>query len=600
MTVRTDFQPISIDPIKLVDSYLDGTDWRRKENSSATFSIGGLILHEAGAISANYWLHKIYNEEVSNAHQSCDIHIHDLSGIMPYCCGHNIRDLLEEGLGGVKYKINSNPPNHLNSAMQQIVNYLGILQNEWAGAQAFNSFDTYLSPFIRKDEMNDKEIKQCMQTFLWGINTPSRWGTMPPFSNVTLDLTPPKDLLDKHPMIGGVQMPFVYGDLQPEIDRFNTIFFETFSEGDSIKSVFQYPILTVNITPDFRWDHPVTNKLFELDAKYGSFYFTNMVNSDLKPEDLRSLCCRLLLDLRELRKKNGGLFGAAESTGSIGVVTINLPKMAYLSKSKEELFDRIEGLMRISKDSLELKRVVLNKFLNDGLYPYTQRYLKAGFENHFSTIGIIGMHEMCRNFFRNTRKKDWGLPKDEAITLCEEVLKFMREKCADFQEETGNLYNLEAVPGESTCYRLALHDKKKHHDIITAGTASVPYYTNSCHLPVGYTDDPWTALKVQERLQTLFTGGVVFHSYSESNDIPAEKVKEFIKKVILNTRIPYVTWTPTIRVCQKHGIITNTTSNDTCPFCLEEAKTEYSKKLTELEEHKNRLLESLSTTGQPN
>jgi ribonucleoside-triphosphate reductase len=551
-------------------------------------------------MSSQYWLHKIYDEDISNAHHSCDIHLHDLSGIMPYCCGHNIRDLLEQGLGGVKFKVYSNPANHLNSAMQQIVNYLGILQNEWAGAQAFNSFDTYLSAFIKKDKMSYGEVKQCMQTFLWGINTPSRWGCQAPFSNVTLDLTVPEDIKNNNPVIGGKKMPFVYADLQEEMDLFNKAFFEVFEAGDAIGNIFQYPILTVNVTPTFRWDHPITDLLFKLDAKYGSFYFTNMVNSDLKPEDLRSMCCRLLLDLRELRKKNGGLFGAAEATGSIGVVTINLPKIGYLSHSKEEFFERLDGLMKISKNSLELKRIVLNKFLDEGLYPYTKRYLKEGFQNHFSTIGVIGMNEMCRNYFRNIKKKDLGIMSKEGEQFCIDVLNHMREKCADFQEETGNLYNLEAVPGESTCYRFALHDKKKYPDILTAGTASTPYYTNSTHLPVGYTDDPWTAIPVQERLQTLLTGGTVFHTYAESNDIPGEKVKGFIKKVILNTKLPYVTWSPTIRICQKHGLIFETNSVDTCPLCLEAARQEYTTKLSELEEKKNKLLTELKVSNPQN
>ena len=597
MTPKTDFQPVSVDPIALVDSYLKNSDWRTKENSNVIFSIGGLILHQSGNISANYWLHKIYGEEIAHAHKECDIHIHDLAGIMPYCAGWNIQDLLEQGLGGVKFKVNSAPANHLNSAMQQVVNYLGILQNEWAGAQAFNSFDTYLAPFIKKDNMTEKEVRQCMQTFLWGINTPSRWGSQSPFSNVTLDLTCPDDIKDTHPVLGGKTMEFTYGECQEAMDMFNTQFFSVFEEGDSIGNIFQYPILTVNVTPTFRWDHPVTEKLFKLDAKYGSFYFTNMVNSDLKPEDLRSMCCRLLLDLRELRKNNGGLFGAAESTGSAGVVTINLPKMGYLSHSKDELLQRIGAQMAIARDSLELKRTVLTKLYNEGLYPYTKRYLPAGLANHFSTIGVIGMNEMCRNFFKNTKKKDWGISKEEGEKLCVDVLNYMRDKCADFQEQTGNLYNLEAVPGESTCYRFAMYDKKKYPDIITAGTVAVPYYTNSCHLPVGHTDDPWDALRVQERLQTLFTGGTVFHTYAESNDVPWERVKDFIKKVIENTRIPYVTWSPTIRVCQKHGMINDKNSGDTCPLCLAETRQEYEKKLNELEAKKAELEKTFEVKG---
>jgi ribonucleoside-triphosphate reductase len=414
-----------------------------------------------------------------------------------------------------------------------------------------------------------------------------------PFSNVTLDLIVPNDLKNEHPNIGGKKQPFVYGDLQEEMDLFNKAFFEVFEAGDSLGSIFQYPILTVNITPDFRWDHPITDALFNLDAKYGSFYFTNMINSDLKPEDLRSMCCRLLLDLKQLRKKNGGLFGAAEATGSIGVVTLNLPRIGYLSHTKEEFFQRLDGLMKIAKDSLELKRVVLNKFLEEGLYPYTKRYLKDGFDNHFSTIGIIGMNEMCRNYFRNIKKKDLGIMSKEGENFCIEVLEYMRNKCSDFQEETGSLYNLEAVPGESTCYRLALHDKKKYPDILTAGTVSTPYYTNSTHLPVGYTDDPWVAIPVQEKLQTMLTGGTVFHFFAENNNIPGEKVKELIKKIINNTRLPYVTWSPTIRICNKHGMIFDSMNNDVCPMCLEESKKSYNEKLLNLEEQKFKLLEEL-------
>ena len=583
---------MSIDPIAVIDNYLDDKDWRVRENSNVTYGIGGLILHEAGAVGSNYWLRKVYSQDVANAHKSCDIHLHDLGNLYPYCAGWNIRDLLEWGLGGVKYKVTSGPAKHLTSAIQQVVNFLGCMQNEWAGAQAFNSFDTYMCPFIRVDNLTDDEIRQSFQFLLFGINTPSRWGCQAPFSNLTLDLVIPKDIVDEHPVIGGKKMSFTYGELQPEMDRFNTLFFEVFEKGDYNGANFQYPIMTVNVTPDFRWDHPVTDKLFQLDAKMGTFYFSNMINTGLSPDDLRSMCCRLRLDLRELRNKNGGLFGSAENTGSIGVATINLPKIGYLSKSKQELLSRIDALMVICKESLMVKRDTLNKFFERGLYPYTKKYLKAGFDNHFSTIGIIGMDEMCRNYFRNVKKKDWGLPKKEAVDLCEEVLNHMREKCSEFQVETGDLFNLEAIPGESTCYRFAMHDKKKYPDILTAGTISAPYYTNSCHLPVGYTDDPWVSIDVQERLQPLFTGGTVFHTYAENNTVPWEKVRDFIKKTMFETKLPYITWTPTLRECQKHGQIVEGHSNDTCPFCLKEAMDEYNKKLAELKTMEAGLLDN--------
>ena len=582
MTVRHEFQPVSIDPIAVIDNYLEDKDWRVRENSNVTFGIGGLILHEAGAIGSSYWLHKIYSEEISNAHKNCDIHLHDLGNLYPYCAGWNIRDLLEQGLGGVRYKVQSGPAKHLTSAVQQIVNFLGILQNEWAGAQAFNSFDTYLAPFIRKDNLSDADIKQAFQFFLFGINTPSRWGCQSPFSNITLDLVVPEDIKSESPILGGKKMPWTYGDMQPEMDRFNMLLFEVFEKGDYTGANFQYPIMTVNVTKDFRWDHPVTDKLFQLDAKHGTFYFSNMVTTDMNPEDLRSMCCRLRLDLRELRNKNGGLFGAAENTGSIGVATINLPKLGYLSHNKEELFSRIDHMMELCKESLVVKRKVLERFYEMGLYPYTKRYLKAGFANHFSTIGVIGMNEMCRNFFRNVKKKDWGLPKKEAITLCEDVLKFMQKRMSDFQEESGDLFNVEAIPGESTCYRFAKEDKKRYPDIYTAGTLSKPYYTNSCHLPVGYSDDPWVSIEVQEVLQPLFTGGTVMHTFGENNAVPWERIRDYIKKVITETKLPYVTWTPTLRECQKHGQILEGNSNDICPICLKEARDGYEKKLAEL------------------
>lgn len=588
--LKNGFSPNMIDPILLTDSYLNKEDWRIKENSTSTYSIGGLILHQAGTVSANYWLNKVYPEDIGNAHKSCDLHIHDLQGIFSYCAGWSIATILEEGVGGVRGKITSGPPKHLNTAVQQLVNFLGILQNEWSGAQALNGFDTYLAPFIRKDNMTYEEVVQCLQFFCFSINVPSRWGSQPPFSNVTLDLFPPEDLKNTNPKIGGKKMPFTYGDLQAEMNMFNKAFFEVFEKGDYTGNLFQYPIPTLNCTPAFfeNLDPEVEEAIYRLTGKFGPFYFSNYINSEMDPSDTRSMCCRLRLDLRQLTRKNGSLFGAGDNTGSIGVVTINLPKIGYLSKTKEELFERIALTMNIAKRSLEIKRERLNEWFDRGLYPYTKRYLKAKYENHFSTIGLVGMNEMCRNFFRNTKKKDWDISTKEGYALTLEILDFMREKCSDFQEETGNLYNLESTPAESTAFRLAKHDKLKYPDILTAGTLQKPYYTNSSNLPVNFTENPWPALMHQENIQVKYTGGTVFHTFLGEGIEDSSRIKDFIKKVMTNTKLPYITITPTFSHCQIHGFIKGNV-HGICPECKAAAVENYTKKLKELEAKKEAL-----------
>jgi len=586
------FAPVTIDPVALTDSYIDQQTWRVKENSTSSYSIGSLILHQAGSVSAQYWLNRVYSTDIKNAHQSCDFHIHDLQLVAAYCAGWSIATILEEGLGGVKGKVNSGPAKHLNTAVQQIVNFLGILQNEWNGAQALNGFDTYLAPFIRKDNMTYDEIKQCLQFFCFSINTPSRWGSQAPFSNVTLDLVVPEDLKTKNPIIGGRKQCYTYGDLQNEMNMFNKAFFDVFEAGDFTGNIFQYPIPTLNCTKEFfeTLDPEIEERIYRLTGKFGSFYFSNFVNTDMKPEDARSMCCRLRLDLRELSRKNGSLFGSGDNTGSIGVVTINLPKIGYLSHTKEELFERLGVVMNIAKKSLELKRAKLNDWFDKGLYPYTKRYLKAKYENHFSTIGLVGMNELCRNFFRNTKKKDWNISTKEGKALTIEILKFMRTKCSDFQEQTGHLYNLESTPAESTSFRLAKHDKLKYPDILTAGTMQSPYYTNSSNLPVDFTDNPWDAIMHQQEIQNLYTGGTTFHTYLGEGLDDWQKIKDFIKKVMYNTKLPYLTITPTFSHCQVHGFIKGNTQG-VCPKCKDEAVESYKEKLSELEEKKKRLIE---------
>ncbi len=493
----------------LVDNYLRINDWRVKENSTVTYSVGGLILSNSGAITANYWLSEIYDNEIAEAHRSAAIHIHDLSMLTGYCAGWSLKQLIQEGLGGVPGKITSSPASHLSTLCNQMVNFLGIMQNEWAGAQAFSSFDTYLAPFVRIDNLSQKEVKQCIQSFIYGVNTPSRWGTQAPFSNITLDWTCPKDLANLPAIIGGKEVDFTYGECQKEMDMVNKAFIEIMIEGDANGRGFQYPIPTYSITRDFDWSETENNKLlFEMTAKYGTPYFSNYINSDMEPSDVRSMCCRLRLDLRELRKKSGGFFGSGESTGSVGVVTINMPRLAYEASDEKDFYRQLDKLMDISARSLKTKRTVITKLLEGGLYPYTKRYLGT-FSNHFSTIGLVGMNEAALNAC--WLQKDLTHP--EAQQFAKDVLNHMRERLSDYQEQYGDLYNLEATPAESTTYRFAKHDKEQYPDIITANENGTPYYTNSSHLPVGYSEDIFSALDVQDELQTLYTSGTVFHAF---------------------------------------------------------------------------------------
>jgi ribonucleoside-triphosphate reductase (formate) len=551
-----------LDYKELVDNYVKVSDWRVKENSTVTYSVGGLILSNSGAITANYWLSEIYDEEVANAHKNADIHIHDLSMLTGYCAGWSLRQLIEEGLGGVPGKITSSPAKHLATLCNQMVNFLGIMQNEWAGAQAFSSFDTYLAPFIKADNLSYNEVKKCIESFIYGVNTPSRWGTQAPFSNITLDWTVPSDLAVKPAIVGGKPMDFTYGDCKKEMDMVNKAFIETMIEGDANGRGFQYPIPTYSITSDFDWSETENNKLlFEMTAKYGTPYFSNYVNSDMEPSDVRSMCCRLRLDLRELRKKSGGFFGSGESTGSVGVVTINMPRIAYLSKDENEFFARLDKMMDISARSLKVKRTVITKLLKEGLYPYTKRYL-GSFDNHFSTIGLIGMNEVGLN----AKWLGVDMTHKETQEFTKKVLNHMRERLSDYQEQYGDLYNLEATPAESTTYRLAKHDKARYPDIITAAKdGGTPYYTNSSHLPVGYTEDIFSALDIQDELQTLYTSGTVFHAFVGEKLPDWKSAANLVRKIAENYRLPYYTISPTYSVCKDHGYLTG--EQFTCPKC---------------------------------
>ena len=551
-----------LDYKQVVDSYVKLTDWRVKENSTVTYSVGGLILSNSGAITANYWLSEIYDEEIANAHRSGDIHIHDLSMLTGYCAGWSLKQLIQEGLGGVPGKITSAPAKHLVSLCNQMVNFLGIMQNEWAGAQAFSSFDTYLAPFIKADNLSYYEVKNCIQSFIYGVNTPSRWGTQAPFSNITLDWTVPADLAELPAIVGGKEMPFKYKDCKAEMDMVNRAFIETMIEGDAHGRGFQYPIPTYSITRDFDWSETENNKLlFEMTAKYGTPYFSNYINSDMEPSDVRSMCCRLRLDLRELRKKSGGFFGSGESTGSIGVVTIDIPRIAYLSQTREEFYERLDHLMDIAARSLKVKRDVITRLLEEGLYPYTRRYLGT-FNNHFSTIGLIGMNEACLNA-RWVRK---DLSQPEAQEFTKEVLNHMRERLSDYQEKYGDLYNLEATPAESTTYRLAKHDIERWPDIITASEKGhTPYYTNSSHLPVSYTEDIFSALDIQDELQTLYTSGTVFHAFLGEKLPSWKSAANLVRKIAENYKLPYYTISPTYSVCKNHGYLPG--EHFTCPEC---------------------------------
>ena len=551
-----------VDYKKIVDGYLKVADWRVKENSTVTYSVGGLILSNSGAVTANYWLSEVYDQEIADAHRNADIHIHDLSMLTGYCAGWSLKQLIKEGLGGVPGKITSSPASHLSTLCNQMVNFLGIMQNEWAGAQAFSSFDTYLAPFVKADNLTYKEVKQCIQSFIYGVNTPSRWGTQSPFTNVTLDWVVPNDLAEMNALVGGKEMDFKYKDCVKEMAMVNKAFIEIMIEGDANGRGFQYPIPTYSITRDFDWSETENNKLlFEMTAKYGTPYFSNYINSDMEPSDVRSMCCRLRLDLRELRKKSGGFFGSGESTGSVGVVTVNMPRIAYLSATEEEFYERLTHLMDISARSLKIKRNTITKLLEAGLYPYTKRYLGT-FSNHFSTIGLVGMNEACLN--AKWIKKDLTTPEAQQFT--KDVLNFMRNKLSDYQELYGDLYNLEATPAESTSFRLAKHDKKRYPDIITASDCDkTPYYTNSSHLPVGFTDDIFSALDIQDELQTLYTSGTVFHAFLGQKLPDWKAAANLVRKIAENYKLPYYTMSPTYSVCADHGYIPGEVYK--CPVC---------------------------------
>ena len=557
----------------VVNSYVKVEDWRVKENSTVTYSVGGLILSNSGAVTANYWLSEIYDEEIAEAHRNADIHIHDLSMLTGYCAGWSLKQLIKEGLGGITGKITSAPARHLSVLCNQMVNFLGIMQNEWAGAQAFSSFDTYLAPFVKVDHLSYPEVKKCIEAFIYGVNTPSRWGTQAPFSNITLDWTVPDDLAELPALVGGVEMDFKYKDCKKEMDMVNKAFIETMIEGDSNGRGFQYPIPTYSITKDFDWSDTENNRLlFEMTAKYGTPYFSNYINSDMQPSDVRSMCCRLRLDLRELRKKTGGFFGSGESTGSVGVVTINMPRIAYLSANKDEFYARLNHMMDIAARSLKIKRGIITKLLNEGLYPYTKRYLGT-FENHFSTIGLIGMNEVGLN--ANWLRADMSDPRTQEFT--KEVLNHMRERLSDYQEQYGDLYNLEATPAESTTYRLAKHDRKRWPGIKTAGKpGDTPYYTNSSHLPVDYTVDIFDALDIQDELQTLYTSGTVFHAFLGEKLPDWKAAASLVRTIASNYKLPYYTLSPTYSICKEHGYLAGEVK--VCPHCG--AKTEVYSRIT--------------------
>ena len=565
-------QSTILDFKKTVDDYVKINDWRVKENSTVTYSVGGLILSNSGAITANYWLSEIYDDEIANAHRNADIHLHDLSMLTGYCAGWSLKQLIQEGLGGVPGKITSAPASHLATLCNQMVNFLGIMQNEWAGAQAFSSFDTYLAPFVRTDKLDYDQVKKCIESFIFGVNTPSRWGTQAPFSNITLDWTVPADLAEQNCIVGGKEMDFKYKDCKKEMDMVNRAFIETMIEGDAQGRGFQYPIPTYSITRDFDWSDTENNRLlFEMTSKYGTPYFSNYVNSDMQPSDIRSMCCRLRLDLRELRKKSGGFFGSGESTGSIGVVTINMPRIAYLAADEADFYARLDRMMDVSARSLKVKRQVISKLLDEGLYPYTKRYL-GKFDNHFSTIGLVGMNEACLN--AKWLRKD--LTHAEAQQFTKDVLNHMRERLSDYQEQYGDLYNLEATPAESTSYRLAKHDKKRFGDIITASENGTPYYTNSSHLPVGFTDDVFAALDVQDELQTLYTSGTVFHAFLGEKLPTWQSAATLVRKIAENYKLPYYTMSPTYSICHNHGYLSG--EKFKCPECG--SKTEVYSRIT--------------------
>ncbi len=568
-----DAQRLMLDINTTMDGYLSQVDWRVKENANVNYSLGGLVLHNSGTVTANYWLKNIYSEEIAEAHRSADFHIHDLSMFSGYCAGWSLRQLIAEGLGGVPDKITSAPAKHLSTLVQQMVNFMGILQNEWAGAQAFSSFDTYLAPFVKIDSMSPEEVKQCVQSFMFGVNTPSRWGSQAPFTNITLDWTCPADLRDRPAVVGGKEMPFTYGDCQPQMDVINRVFIELMLGGDADGRGFQYPIPTYNVTRDFDWDSDNARLLFEMTAKYGTPYFQNFINSDLDPGDVRSMCCRLQLDKRELRKRGGGLFGSDELTGSIGVVTLNMPRIGYLADGKNDFYRRLSRLMDLAAQSLSIKRKVCSRLLEGGLFPYTKRYLKS-FDSHFNTIGLVGMNECCLNFLGKT------IADPEGKAFAEEVLDYMRKRMQDYQEDTGELFNLEATPAESTSYRLAKHDRKRYPDIITSG-AEEPYYTNSTQLPADQTDDLFDALDHQESLQSRYTGGTVFHVFLGEAVDDWRALRDLVKTMAERYRIPYYTISPTFSVCPVHGYISG--EHFSCPKCKAEKESRLRQEIAALE-----------------
>jgi len=569
-----DAKSLMVDINKTMDGYLGQSDWRVKENANVNYSLGGLILHNSGTITANYWLNNIYSKEIAEAHRTCAFHIHDLSMFSGYCAGWSLRQLIQEGLGGVPDKITSTPATHLSTLVNQMVNFLGIMQNEWAGAQAFSSFDTYLAPFVKKDSLTEKEVRQCIQSYIYGVNTPSRWGSQAPFTNITLDWICPDDLKDKKAIVGGKEQEFTYGDCQKEMNLINKQFIMLMLEGDAAGRGFGYPIPTYNITKNFDWESENARLLFEMAAQYGTPYFQNFVNSDLNPSDVRSMCCRLRLDKRELRKRGGGLFGSDEFTGSLGVVTINLPQIGFIAKNEEEFYKRLDYLMDLAKESLCTKRKVLQKLLDGGLYPYTHRYLKT-FNNHFNTIGLCGMNECCENFI------GVNIVEPKGHKLACDILDHMRTRLADYQERTGELFNLEATPAESTSYRLASHDVKNFQGIITSGTPDSPFYTNSTQLPVDYTSDIFEALDHQENLQTKYTGGTVFHTFMGEQIKDWRACRDLVRTIMANYRIPYLTISPTYSICRVHGYLNG--QQFECPKCKAEKEQELRLKLEKLE-----------------
>ena len=575
-----DSKSLMLDINATMDGYLAQSDWRVKENANVNFSLGGLILHNSGTVTANYWLKNIYTPEIAQAHKECAFHIHDLSMFSGYCAGWSLRQLIQEGLGGVPDKITSKPASHLSTLVNQIVNFLGILQNEWAGAQAFSSFDTYLAPFVKKDNLSYADVKQCIQSYIFGINTPSRWGSQAPFTNITLDWVCPKDLKDKKAIVGGKEQNFKYGDCQKEMDMINKAFLELMLEGDANGRGFAYPIPTYNITQEFNWDSENAKLLFEITGTYGTPYFQNFINSDLDPSDVRSMCCRLRLDKRELRKRGGGLFGSDEFTGSLGVVTINLPQIGFLAKTEEEFFVRLNYLMDLAKQSLCIKRKVIQKLLDNGLFPYTKRYLKT-LDNHFNTIGLCGMNECCLNFL------GVSIADKKGFDFACKVLDHMRAKMQDYQEKTGELFNLEATPAESTSYRLARHDKMNFPSIKTSGT-SEPFYTNSTQLPVDFTSDVFEALDHQEKLQTKYTGGTVFHTFLGEKVKDWKACRDLVKSILSNYKIPYLTISPTYSICPIHGYIAG--EHFECPKCKAEKENALKEKIKNLEMRKEKLL----------